>query len=133
MQSVPEEPESKITFTPSRVDWIMEVHSVTVRPIGLELETADGKKEIRFNKIGRLQESRFMRILKQLGGFRPTAMLVADRDWFHPPQERFFRFYTDRPLTMYMPASDSLDYLESVFFRAQVVIRRGGYETFDLG
>lgn len=133
VEHVPHEPEFKITFTPSRVDWITEVHSVTIWPNCLGVETADGGQKFRFEEIGRIQESGIMRFMRWLSGSRPFGMLVADRDWFHPPQNRFFRFYTDPPMTVYMPSNETVGYEDSFFFRIQAVIGCGGYETFDLG
>lgn len=127
------EPPFKITFIPSRVDGLAEVSSVTVWPFRLDLETADGTHEFSFKVMGKIQESGIMRWMKGFFGEEPRGMLVADRDWFHPPQDRFFRFYTDPPITIYMPADEVVGYEESVFFRVQAVIRSGGYETFDLG
>lgn len=88
---------------------------------------------IRFRTIGKLQESRIVHWLKRLGGMPPRAVIVGERDWFHPPQDRYFRFYTSPPMTVYMPSDETVGYEESVFFRVQTVIRCGGYETFDLG
>lgn len=133
MEQVPHEPETELTFIPSRVEWMVEVKSVTVRPDRLELESADGIQEIRFREIGRLQESRMVRFLKKLGGMRPAAVMVAERNWFQSPQDRYFLFYTSPPLTICMPSDDALVYVESVFFRVQGIIRLGGYATFDLG
>ncbi|QDU73585.1 hypothetical protein Pan97_05610 [Bremerella volcania] len=133
MEHLSHEPAFKITFTPSRVDGMTEVSSVTVWPNKLEVETADGTQEFRFEEIGKIQESEIMRFMRRLGGAKPFGMLVADRDWFHPPKDRYFRFYTDPPMTVYMPTNDSEDYEESVFFRVQAVIRCGGYETYDMG
>ncbi|PQO38718.1 hypothetical protein C5Y96_02220 [Blastopirellula marina] len=133
MQQETHEPDFKITFTPSRVEWFTDVTSVTVWPTGLQVETPDGTQSFRFEEIGKIQESGIMRFMRKLGGAKPFGMLVADRDWFHPPQDRFFRFYTDPPMKVYMPSDDTVGYEESVFFRVQAVIRCGGYETFDLG
>lgn len=127
------EPPFKIAFTPSRVDWNTEVSSVTVWPFRLDVETADGTQEFPFEVIGKIQESGFIRFMKGLFGEKQRGMLVADRDWFHSPQDRFFRFYTDPPMTVYMPLEEAVEYEESVFFRVQAVIRSGGYETYDVG
>ena len=133
MPLLPEERETKVKFTPSRVDGIASVSSVTVLPDSLELETLDGTQQIQFRKIGRRQESLLMHGIKRLCGIEPSAVMVADRNWFRAPQDRYFRFYTDPRLTVYMPSDDSVNYTESVFFQIQAVVRQGGYATFDLG
>ena len=127
------EPPFKITLIPSRVDWTTEVTSVTVWPFRLDVETTEGTQEFSFDAIGKIQESAIMRFMKGLLGAKQRGTLVADRDWFHPPQDRFFCFYTDPPMKIYMPSDDTVEYEESVFFRVQAVIRSGGFETFDLG
>jgi hypothetical protein len=59
---------------------------------------------------------------------------VADRDWFHPPAGRFFRFYTTPAVTVYMPDEPrELEYGETMFVRVQNVIWLGGFTTRDLG
>lgn len=59
---------------------------------------------------------------------------VADRDWFHPPAERFFRFYTDPPITVFLPNEPrETSYRETTFRRVQDVLMVGGFTTFDLG
>ncbi len=133
MEHLDHEPEFKITFTPSRTKWLTEIDRVTVWPNRLVVETAAGHETFSFEKIGKIRESGIMRTMRWLSGSKPFGMLIADRDWFHPPQDRFFRFYTDPCMTVYMPTDDTVGYEESVFFRIQAVIRSGGYETLDLG
>jgi len=133
VDDLPPEPPFKITFIPSRVDWTGAVYEVTVWPFRLDVETPDGTQEFSFQRIGKIQESGIMRFMRWLGGAKPWGMLVADRDWFQAPPDRYFRFYTDPPMTVYMPEDDTLNYEESVFFRVQAVILAGGYESYDVG
>ena len=73
---------------------------------------------------------RFLDIARWLHG-RPS---VADRDWFHPPARRYFAFYTNPRLVVYMPDEPSeLSYSETMFRRVQNVITAGGFCTLDLG
>jgi hypothetical protein len=59
---------------------------------------------------------------------------IADRDWFHPPTGRFFRFFTKPPITIYMPDEPRETAYEKTMFRlVQNVIGLGGFGTFDLG
>jgi hypothetical protein len=58
---------------------------------------------------------------------------VADRDWFHPPRERFFLWYTDPPLRTCMPEDEPADHAANYFWRIQTVLASGEYATFDLG
>jgi hypothetical protein len=59
--------------------------------------------------------------------------MVAERDWFHPPPDRFFLWYTDPPLRTCMPEDEPAEYAASYFSRIQGVLRSGGYATGDLG
>ncbi len=66
-------------------------------------------------------------------GWRPNWLPVADRDWFHAPPDRFFRFYATPPVVVYMPDEAGVGYAETCFRRLQMVIGIGGFGTFDLG
>jgi len=59
--------------------------------------------------------------------------MVADRDWFHPPPDRFFLWYTDPPLVTCMPEDEPADYAASYFSRIQAVLLSGDYATGDRG
>lgn len=102
-------------------------------PDRLELTTPSGATVYHFDTFGRSQEpvvaSGFRRFLPA----RPSPKLVADRDRFHNPPDRFFRFYTEPPITVFMPVDETNEYLNTCFFKIQQVMRSGGFETFDLG
>jgi hypothetical protein len=124
---------SSVSFVPSRVEGMDDVSEVTVLPDRLELTTPSGVTVYHFGRFGRSQEpvvaSGFWRFLLT----RQPPKLVAERDYFHNPPDRFFRFYTEPPITIFMPVDDTKDYLNTCFFKIQQVIRSGGFETFDLG
>jgi hypothetical protein len=67
-------------------------------------------------------------------GWRPRWLPVGQRDWFHPPSERSFRFYTRPPIVVYM-ADEPRDtgYGSTLFRRVQDVMLEGGFNTWDLG
>lgn len=85
-ESIDHEPEFKVTFTPSRTEWITDIHRVSVWPNRLVVETANGYETFSFEQIGKIRESGIMRMMRWLGGSKPFGILVADRDWFHPPR-----------------------------------------------
>lgn len=67
-------------------------------------------------------------------GVKPRWLPVADRDWFHPPANRFFRFYSDPPLVIYMPTDEAAGpYADTYFVGIRQIIHFGGFHTFDLG
>jgi hypothetical protein len=72
-------------------------------------------------------------LVKRLFRQPPYLLLVADRDWFHPPRERFFRWYTNPPLVTCMPEDEPAEHPASYFFHIQRVLWLGGYATSDLG
>lgn len=76
----------------------------------------------------------FYRGLVRLGlGVRGRPS-VAAREWFHPPARRFFRFYTEPTITVYMPDEpDDVSYGQTSFRRLQDILEAGGFSTDDLG
>ena len=126
--------ERCLRFVPSRVEGLPDVGEVIVRPDRLELLSAGRWVVFRFAEIARWpRPARLWRLLYRLG-WRPRWLPVADRDWFHPPRDRFFRFYTIPPLKVFLADEDrEIGYGETLFRRVQEVIGSGGFHTFDLG
>lgn len=122
-----------VRFRPSRAEGLPDVREVVVRPDRLEVNTAGSWLTFPFARIGRRQESRLVSFVKRLAGRQPWPVMVADRDWFHPPPDRFFLWYTDPPLRTCMPEVEPAEHAASYFSRIQRVLRSGGYATFDLG
>lgn len=127
-------PEASLRFSPSKVEGLPSVTDVAVFPDRIELLAAGIRRVIHFVDIAQWYRFGWL--------YRPVARLgwicgfpsVADRDWFHPPSGRFFRFYTQPPVTVYMPdESSELGYGQTLFVRVQSVIQSGGFNTFDLG
>jgi hypothetical protein len=99
----------------------------------LELYSNGKPAVIRFSEIARWPKPAwFWKWLFSLG-IRPRWLPVADRDWFHAPPDRFFRFYTTPPLIVYMPDSEAIHYTESCFVQLRQLLETGGYHTIDLG
>jgi hypothetical protein len=122
-----------VRFRPSRTEGLPDVREVVVRSDRLEVNTAGRWVTFPFDRIGRRQESRVTSFIKRLVGRQPWRGMVADRDWFHLPRDRFFLWYTDPPLRTCMPEHEPADHAASYFARIQAVIGSGGYGTFDLG
>ncbi len=127
--------EDNLRFVPSAVERLPSVREAIVFPTQLELISDDSRVTISFISIARWYRRGWL--------FRPMAYLglgvrgwpsVADRDWFHPPSGRFFRFYTKPSITVYMPDEPrDLGYPDTTFRRVQNIIALGGFSTFDLG
>ncbi len=127
--------EDVLRFVPSAVEGLPAVTEAAVFPDRLEL-LSDGKRVvIRFLDIARWYRRGWLyRPLARLGfGVRGWPS-VADRDWFHPPPGRFFRFFTAPPVTVYMPDEPpETGYVQTMFRRVQDVLAAGVFSTFDLG
>lgn len=124
-----------LRFVPSGVEGLSAVTEAVVFPDRLELLTEGKWVAIRFLDIARWYRHGWL--------YRPLTRLdlgvrgwpsVADRDWFHPPAGRFFRFFTRPPITVYMPDEPpETNYGQTIFRRVQDVLAAGGFGTFDLG
>jgi hypothetical protein len=106
---------------------------VGVFPDRLEIMSDGRRVLIRLADIARWPRPRWLRRRLARVGWRPKWLPVADRDWFHAPPDRFFRFYTDPPVVVYMPVDDPYEREPSCFLRLQQVIGVNGFATFDLG
>src|SRR5262245_1501621 len=94
-------PDHALRFTPSRVTGLPDVAEAAVFPDRLELLSADRWVVIRFFDIARWYRKDWLwRRLARLGWMHGRPY-VADRDWFHPPSERFFEFYTEPKIVIY--------------------------------
>jgi hypothetical protein len=126
--------EPSLRFVPSRVEGLPDVSEVAVHPDRLELLSGGRRVIVPFAEVARWPRPvRLRRRLARLG-WRPGRLPVADRDWFHPPRDRFFRFYTDPPLRVFLADEDPrIGYGETLFRRVQEVIESGGFDTCDLG
>src|SRR5262249_20880797 len=119
----------------SAVEGLPAVTEVAVYPDRLELLSAGKWVVVRFRDIARWYAGGWLyRPLVRLGFRVRGRPSVADRDWFHPPAGRFFRFYTKPEITVYMPDEPhELGYTGTMFRRVQNVIGLGGFSTYDLG
>jgi hypothetical protein len=126
--------ERCLRFVPSRVEGLPEVTEVAVYPDRLEL-LSDGRWVVYpFAAMVRwLPPAWLWRGLYRLGR-RRRCLPVGDRDWFHPPPDRFFAFYTNPKLVLYMPDDECEGPREATYFaEVQEILRAGGFGTFDLG
>jgi hypothetical protein len=127
--------ENGLRFVPSAVEGLPNVTEAAVFPDRLELLAAHQKIVIRFIDIARWHRLGWLYEQLARRGWRVRGWpMVADRDWFHPPAGRFFRFYTDPPITVYLPDEPrDTGYGETLFRRLQDVLILGGFATNDLG
>jgi hypothetical protein len=127
--------ELGLRFIPSNVEGLPSVTEVAVFPDRLELFSEDKWVVIRFLDIARWYRHGWLyRPLARLGCGVHGRPFGADRDWFHPPSGRFFRFFTAPPVTVYMPDEPpAIKYGQTMFRRVQDVMAAGGFVTFDLG
>jgi hypothetical protein len=120
-------------FVPSRVEGLPDVREVVVFADRLELATHSKQSRIWLAQIAHWPQPRWLWRWLFRARIRPRWLPVADRDWFHAPSDRFFKFYTDPPLQIFMPVDEHLENGKSHFMRIQEVLMSGGFHTFDLG
>jgi hypothetical protein len=124
---------TQLHFVPSRVEGLPDVTEAVIRPDQLELCSGGRWMIFRFTDIAEWPRPIWYWRLRYRLGFPPSWLPVADRDWFHAPPERFFRFFTDPTIIVYMPVDEPREHSLSNFYRVQEVLRVGGFATFDLG
>src|SRR5438874_3478882 len=117
-----------LRFIPSRVEGLPDVTEVAVYPGRLELLSAGWWVSFRLADIAAWPRPAFLwRRLARLG-WRPRWLPVGERDWFHPPAKRFFRFYTQPRVVIYMPDEPAeTGYGSTLFRRVQDVMLEGGF------
>jgi hypothetical protein len=127
--------EAGLRFVPSAVEGLPSVTEAAVFPDRLELLSAGRLVVVRFLDVARWHGLGWLYCpLSWLGGRVLGWPMVADRDWFHPPAGRFFRFFTTPPITVYMPDEPpETSYGQTMFRRVQDVLAAGGFGTCDLG
>jgi len=123
-----------LRFIPSRVEGLPEVTEVTVYSNRLELLSSGRWLVFPFADIAAWPCPAFLwRRLARLG-WRPRWLPVGERDWFHPPSERFFRFHTRPPIVVYLPDEPiETTFGRTLFWRVQEVMLQGGFNTSELG
>jgi hypothetical protein len=126
--------EQCLRFVPSRVEGVAAVSEVVVFPDRLELITNGKPVVVRFADIAHWPRlGALWGPLARLGIVRGFAC-VADRDWFHMPADRYFRFYTEPAITVFMPQEPAaLGFATSTFCKVNMLIMSRGYSTMDLG
>ena len=123
-----------LRFAPSRVEGLAGVSEVFIWSDRLELIADRDRITIRFSEIAKWPRPAWLWKALCRVGIRPRWLPIAERDWFHPPPDRFFRFYTNPPIVVYMPTDEVRGpYDETYFVRFQEMMRAGGYHTNDLG
>ena len=108
-------------------------NGVTVNSESIIFETADTRSTFLYVDFAQSDEVLAKRFFRKLMFMKPLARMIGERDAFHPPEDRFFRFFTNPKITVYMPVDDPVEYVKSTFSKIQQIWRVGGYETWDLG
>ncbi len=126
--------ERCIRFAPSKVEGLPDVSEIAIHPDRIELLSAEKWVVVWFVDIARWPRPAAVWKALSRFGWRPRWLPVADRDWFHPPHDRFFAFYTRPKIVVFLVDEDrGIGYGETLFRQVQDVIESGGFNTFDLG
>lgn len=126
--------EVSLRFKPSAVKGLFDVTEVVVHPDRLELLST--KQWVTFQFIDMVVWPYPQCIWRKLFkiGWKPRWLPVGERDWFHPPSKRFFCFYTQPNITIYMPDEPTeMEYEQTLFRKVQDTMLAGGFNTWDLG
>lgn len=125
--------EPGFQFRPSCVEGLPDVRLVTVFPDRLEFVSSGQAVVLDLLDVAGFPRPRWIwRFLARLG-CRRRWLNVGERDWFHPPPDRFIRYYSTPPVVVYMPDETGVSYPATVFRRVQEVMMQGGFGTTDLG
>ena len=124
---------TSIAFVPSHIEGVEKAEHVTVFPDRLEISTEGGLLSYRFSDISQPQEARWWSAFKRLFGVAPWNEIVADRNWFKNPKDRYFKFFTEPQIKVCMPEDELENHQKSYFWRIQLVMGSGGYGSYDLG
>ncbi len=125
--------EKCLRFVPSRVEGLPDVTEVAIFPDRLELCSAGRWAAIRFTEIARWPRPAWLWRSLSRFGWRPRCLCVGERDWFHPPRDRFFAFFTTPRIVVYLTDDPEAGYVNTLFVRVQELMRAGGFTTWDLG
>src|SRR5262245_26759637 len=125
---------SCVRFKPSRTDGLDDVSEVAIFRDRLEVQTEQQRLIFRFADIGVPQASKFVNLLRAFAGQHRLPLVVANRDWFHEPQDRYFEWFTMPRLKTCMPTDEvSESYSHTCFHQIRQLVEAGGFATFDLG
>lgn len=123
-----------LRFVPSRVEGLPDVTEAAVFPDRLELCSAGKWLSFPFTEMVEWSRPDWLWRLIARFGWRKQFLPVGERDWFHAPADRFFRFFSSPSVVMYMPDEPvETKYAETWFYRVQETMFRGGFNTWDLG
>ena len=123
-----------LRFVPSRVEGLPEVTEGRGLPQPIRIALGGELAGVSVRRDRSLASSRLPVRQFALLGWQPRWLPVGQRDWFHPPSERFFRFYTRPCIVIFMP-DEAIDtaYGSTLFRRIQDVMLEGGFSTYDMG
>lgn len=126
--------EVEVRFVPSKVEGLDGVvREVIVRRDAIELLTDSGPVRYAFASFAWREEPWLNMVLKRAVGMCPYPRNVGERDWCREPHDRFIRFFTKPPMTVYMPVDEGDGWGGTTFGRIVELMGRGGFSTWDLG
>jgi hypothetical protein len=126
--------EEGVRFVPSRVEGLPGVSAIAIFPDRVELCSAGQWLSFPFAEMVQWPRPAWLWRLFACVGLRRRFLPVGERDWFHPPADRFIRFFSSPRFVVYLPDEPAdTTYADTWFRRVQDVIARDGFSTWDLG
>lgn len=121
-----------VRFTPSKVEGLRDVSEVAVWPDRLEVRTSIRWSTYAFSTFAEPCEPRVVGRLRHLLGLRRCAGRVAESSFSrHRYEDSYVTFLTQPRLRVYMPPGGPTGYPDSLFWRIEQTIRRGGFAVSD--
>ena len=122
-----------LRFIPTKCEGLPDVTEVDVFTDRLEIKSAGALHVYHFEDMVQWPRHHWIFSILEKFHLRSRWRPIGERDWFHKPGERFFRFFTTPPIQIYIPDTEEMDYHHSIYLKVLKIILKGGYDTSDLG
>jgi hypothetical protein len=120
-----------INFVPSKVEGLCSVESVSIYPDKVEIVTQTEVINYNFQSLVQRYCSEWFWRFKHKIGFRSNPY-IGEKYFECPPQNRFFLFYTEPQIKVFMPADEPENWIKASYGKSQFMMHRGGYALMDM-
>jgi hypothetical protein len=121
-----------VEFTPVAVEGASGVTTCRITPDEVVLGRGHSQPiRVPLESIAEYRWRAWSRMTKRLG-LGGKLHPVGERDWCQPEGRPFYRFFTQPPLVVYLPAAPRASYGDTLFARINETLSMGGFSTHDL-